>query len=444
MLKAGIISLGCAKNLVDTEVMLGILAENHIKIVQEPAEADILIVNTCGFIDSAKEESITTILSMADFKKTGHCRGLIVAGCLGQRYKQELLDELPEIDAIVGTGSWHRIMEAVNAVLTGQRLLLADDNVTIYDHETPRITTTPFYSAYVKIADGCDNCCAYCAIPSIRGRFRSRSIESIVEEVKRLVQRGTKEIILIAQDTTNYGSDLYGKPKLTELLKELVKIQDLGWIRLLYCYPTYFGDDLIALMAREPKILNYVDLPLQHAHNDILKAMNRKDTREQTEMLLHKLRQAMPDVVVRTSLIVGFPGETEEQFESLLHFVQDQQFQNVGVFTYSQEEGTRAAKMDSQIDEAVKEERYHRLMALQSKISESLNLKSEGKMLDVLIEGITEDDPPVVFGRSYREAPEVDGRVYVENAKDAQPGDMIRTKIIQGFTYDILTEKVEY
>ncbi len=444
MLKAGIISLGCAKNLVDTEVMLGILAANQVDIVQDPAEADILIVNTCGFIDSAKEESITTILSMADFKKAGNCRGLIVAGCLGQRYQQELLDELPEIDAIVGTGSWHRIMEAVNAVLNGQRILLADDNITIYDHQTPRITTTPFYSSYVKIADGCNNCCAYCAIPAIRGHYRSRPIDSIVEEVNGLVQQGTKEIILIAQDTTNYGSDLYGTPHLTELLRELVKIADLKWIRLLYCYPTHFDDDLIAIIAAESKIVNYVDLPLQHAHNDILKAMNRQDNQQQIETLLSKLRAVIPNVVIRTSLIVGFPGETEEQFEFLLKFVKEQQFQHVGVFTYSQEEGTAAAVMDNQIDDAVKEDRYHRLMAVQSQISENLNLKAEGRIIDVLIEGITEETPPVIFGRSYREAPEVDGRVYVENAAGVKPGDMIKAKILQGFTYDILVEKIEY
>lgn len=444
MLKAGIISLGCAKNLVDTEVMLGILTEHEVLIVQEPAEADILIINTCGFIDSAKEESISTILSMADFKKSGKCRGLIVAGCLGQRYKQELLDELPEIDAIVGTGSWHRIMEAVNAILNGQRILLADANTTIYDHQMPRITTTPFYSSYVKIADGCNNCCAYCAIPAIRGQYRSRPINSIVEEVKRLVQRGTKEIILIAQDTTNYGSDLYGTPHLTALLKELVKIADLAWIRLLYCYPQYFEDDLIEIIASEPKILNYIDLPLQHAHDDILTAMNRHDSRQQIETLLSKLRAAIPDVVIRTSLIVGFPGETEEQFDFLLKFVEQQQFQHVGVFTYSQEEGTTAAAMDNQIESSVKEDRYHRLMTRQSQISEALNLKSEGRIIDVLIEGITEETPPIVFGRSYREAPEVDGRVYVENFAAAKPGDMIKAKILQGFTYDILVEKVEY
>lgn len=443
MLKAGFISLGCAKNLVDTEVMLGILAEHHIEIVQEPEEADLLIVNTCGFINSAKEESISTILSMAEFKKTGKCRGLIVAGCLGERYRNELLDELPEVDAIIGTGSWHRVMEAVEAVLHGQRVLLADANTTLYDETTPRLTTTPFYSAYVKIADGCNNRCAYCAIPFIRGAFRSRPIESIVEEVKNLTAQGTKEIVLIAQDTTNYGSDLYGSPSLPRLLKELVKISTVKWIRILYGYPVHFDAELIELMAKEPKILHYIDLPLQHAHNDILKAMHRPETQDDIVRLLTELRRKIPDVVVRTSFIVGFPGETEEHFAELLRFVADQKFQNVGVFTYSQEEGTSAATMPNQVDDATKEDRYHRLMALQSKISEELNLKNEGKELDILIEGAMEGDKPVVYGRSYREAPEVDGRVFIENAPDAKPGEFIHAKIVQGFTYDILAEKIE-
>ncbi|MDU2065862.1 MAG: 30S ribosomal protein S12 methylthiotransferase RimO [Sporomusaceae bacterium] len=443
MLKAGFLSLGCAKNLVDTEVMLGILTENHVEIVQDPVDADLLIVNTCGFIDSAKEESLSTILSMAEYKQTGKCRGLIVAGCLGERYRQDLLDELPEIDAIVGTGSWHRIMEAVNAVLSGQRLLIADANTTIYDDTTPRITTTPFYSAYVKVADGCNNRCAYCAIPFIRGDFRSRSIESIENEVKRLVAQGTKEIILIAQDTTNYGQDLYGKPSLPELLKALVKINDLKWIRLLYGYPVHFSDEIIQLMAKEPKILHYVDLPLQHAHDDILRAMHRPETQAEIKTLLQKLRDAIPDVVVRTSFIVGFPGETEEHFQELLDFVREQRFQNVGVFMYSQEEGTSAAKMANQVDEAVKEDRYHRLMAEQSRVSEELNLASEGQIIEVLVEGRTDDNKEIVYGRSYREAPEVDGRVYIENAGSLQAGDLVLAKIVQGFTYDILAEKLE-
>ena len=334
MLKAGFISLGCAKNLVDTEVMLGLLAANDITITDNPEEAEILIINTCSFIESAKEESITTILQMAEYKKHGQCQCLIVAGCLGQRYQQDLLDELPEVDAIVGTGAWHRIMEAINTTLNDKnRALLINETNTMYDETMPRISTTPFYSAYVKIAEGCSNCCSYCVIPKVRGKFRSRTIESVVAEVKNLVASGVKEINLIAQDTTSYGSDLFGSPKLTALLKELVKIDGLMWIRLLYCYPKYFSDELIELIASEPKICKYIDLPLQHAHDDILKAMLRQDGRSDIETLLTKLRAGIPGITIRTSFIVGFPGETDAHFEDLLKFVSEQQFDRVGVFT---------------------------------------------------------------------------------------------------------------
>ncbi len=440
MLKIGFISLGCAKNLVDTEVMLGILTQNNLVITDDPQEADILIINTCTFIDAAKEESITTILQMAEYKKTGRCRSLIVAGCLGQRYHQELLDELPEVDAIIGTGAWHRIMEAVDATMQGRRLLLVGEADSIYDETMPRITTTPEYSAYIKIAEGCNNCCSYCVIPIVRGSFRSRTIPSIVREAENLAARGVREINLIAQDTTSYGKDLYGKPQLTELLQELVKIEGIHWFRLLYCYPKYFSDELIDLIANEPKICKYIDLPLQHADGEILKAMNRKDTPEEIAVLLTKLRQKIPGVVVRTSMIVGFPGETEEQFHHLCQFVEQQQFERMGVFVYSQEENTPAAKMPNQVSDELKQERYHTLMAMQCKISEHLNLKLEGQIIDVLIEGFTEENPDIAYGRSYREAPDVDGRIFIENAGALQRGQFVRAKVVQGFTYDLLAE----
>ena len=443
MLKAGFISLGCAKNLVDTEVMLGLLAANNITITEDPQQADILIINTCSFIDSAKEESINTILQMAEYKKQGKCRCLIVAGCLGQRYQQDLLDELPEVDAIVGTGAWHRIIDAINATIVDKsRVLLIDETNTIYDETMPRISTTPFYSAYVKIAEGCSNCCSYCIIPKIRGNFRSRTIESIVAEVKNLVASGVIEINLIAQDTTSYGRDLYGSSKLTELLKELVKIDGLMWTRLLYCYPKYFSDELIELIASEPKICKYIDLPLQHANDDILKAMLRQDGRSDIENLLGKLRAKIPGVTIRTSFIVGFPGETEAHFEDLLHFVTQQQFDRVGVFTYSREEDTVASNLPNQIEEEVKQERYHSLMSLQCKISENLNQQLEGTVLDVLIEQVSTDQDTIVSGRSYREAPEVDGQIYIEKCTDCKPGDVIRAKVVQGFTYDVVAEKL--
>ncbi|AJQ27662.1 30S ribosomal protein S12 methylthiotransferase RimO [Pelosinus fermentans] len=444
MLKAGFISLGCAKNLVDTEVMLGLLATNDIKITDNPHEADILIINTCSFIDSAKEESISTILQMADYKKHGNCKCLIVAGCLGQRYQQELLDELPEVDAIVGTGAWHRIIEAINDILVDhKRVLLVGETDTLYDETMPRISTTPFYSAYVKIAEGCSNCCSYCVIPKVRGSFRSRTMESIIAEVKNLVATGVKEINLIAQDTTSYGRDLYKSPKLTDLLKELVKIDGLMWVRLLYCYPKYFSNELIELIATESKICKYIDLPLQHANDDILRAMLRQDGRKDIENLLTTLRARIPGITIRTSFIVGFPGETEEHFEDLKQFIMEQKFDRVGVFTYSQEDDTIAANLPQQLSDEIKQERYHSLMTLQCQISEQLNQELEGTVLDVLIEQVNINESEIVVsGRSYREAPDVDGQIYVEKAMECKPGDVIKARIVQGFTYDVVAEKL--
>ncbi|WP_346354267.1 30S ribosomal protein S12 methylthiotransferase RimO [Azotosporobacter soli] len=445
MLKAGFISLGCAKNLVDTEVMLGLLRQKGFEIIDQPEVADLLIVNTCSFISSAKEESIDTILQMAAYKKTGKCRSLIVAGCLGQRYPEELLAELPEVDAILGTGAWHRINEAVEATLeNGRRVVFADADKTLYDETTPRVTTTPFYSAYVKVAEGCDNCCSYCVIPLVRGGFRSRPMDSIVAEVKQLVERGVKEVNLIAQDTTSYGKDNSDEgPQLVALLKRLVLIEGLQWIRLLYCYPSHFSDELIELIAQEDKICKYIDLPLQHSHDGVLRAMNRRDNRASVVALLDKLRKRIPGLALRTTFIVGFPGETEEQFNDLHAFIAEQRFDRVGIFTYSQEEGTVAGDMEEQIAEEVKQERYHQLMALQSKISEELNQALEGGVMDVLIEAVDQEkEETLAMGRSYREAPEVDGMIYVEGAGDAKPGDVVKVRILQGFTYDVVGERL--
>lgn len=442
-MKAGFISLGCSKNLVDTEVMLGELRAHGIELTTDPAQADILIVNTCAFIQSAKEESITTVLNMADYKESGRCRSLIVAGCLGQRYKQELLDELPEADAILGTGAWGRIMEAVEETLKGHRVVIAGDDDTLYDEKTPRIRTTPGYTAYVKIAEGCDNRCAFCAIPQIRGRFRSRRIEDICGEVRQLTEQGVREVVLIAQDSTLYGKDIYGKPSLARLLRELVKVPQLKWVRTMYCYPKFFTDELIDVYASEPKVCKYVDLPLQHADDAVLRSMNRPDTREQIEALLKKLRERIPGVTIRSTFIVGFPGETEEQFQNLKQFLKEQRLDKVGVFTYSREEDTAAYDMSDQVPEEIMQERYHDLMSMQSKISEEVNQGLEGKELEVLVEGRDEEQPSICVGRSYREAPDVDGQVYVENDKDSQPGDMIRIRVLQGFTYDIVGEALK-
>ena len=441
-MKAGIISLGCAKNLVDTEVMLGLLRESGVELTKEPREADILIVNTCAFIETAKQESITTVLNMAEYKTTGKCRSLIVAGCLGQRYGQTLLDEMPEADAIIGTGAWHRIMEAVQKTLKGKRVILVGENETIYDAKTPRILTTPGYTAYLKIAEGCDNRCSFCAIPMIRGRYRSRTVEDIVEEAKRLAASGVKEFNLIAQDTTAYGRDLYGEPSLPRLLRELVKIEGVRWIRTLYSYPRFFTDELIDLIASEEKLVKYVDLPLQHADNSLLKKMHRADTRASMKALIRKIRDRIPGVVIRSTFIVGFPGETDKQFAALYSFLEEQRFDKAGVFTYSAEEGTEAATLPGQISEDVMQQRYHELMSLQCKISEEINQSLEGKELDVLIEGSDEEQENVAYGRSYREAPEVDGQVFVEGLKDAKPGEIVRVRVAQGFTYDVVCELV--
>ena len=440
-MKAGFVSLGCAKNLVDTEVMLGIMQANGIELTTNPADADILIVNTCAFILSAKEESITTILNLAEYK-TERCRALIVAGCLGQLYKRELLDEMPEVDAVIGTGAWNRIMEAIEEVLSGRRVILIGAREIIYDSKTPRIRTTPAYTAYVKIAEGCNNRCAFCSIPLIRGRQISRTIEDIRAEVDKLVAQGVKEINLIAQDTTAYGTDIYGRPKLVELLRELVKT-DAHWIRILYAYPRRFSDELIDLIAREPKICNYVDLPLQHASNKILKLMNRPDTRESIEALLKKIRAKIPGVVIRSTFIVGFPGETEEDFLELKNFLEEQRLDKVGVFTYSQEENTAAYDFPDQISEEVMQERYHDLMSMQSLISQELNEELEGQELEVLIEGRDEETSQVVAGRSYRDAPEVDGLVYIENDGRSEAGDLVRVKVLSGFVYDIAAERID-
>ena len=444
-MKAGFVSLGCAKNLVDTEMMLGILRDNGFELTPDPAEAEVLIVNTCTFIRSAKEEGITTILNMAEYKEPGKgkCKSLIICGCMAQRYKQELLDEIPEADAMVGTGAWNRIMEAVRETLAGNRVIIAGESEIIYDAKMPRIVTTPAYSAYVKVAEGCNHRCAYCAIPLVRGNFRSRTMEDIYEETERLVNSGVKEIVLIAQDTTNYGSELYGKPSLAALLKRLVKIEKLKWIRVLYCYPRTFTDELIDVMASEEKICKYVDLPLQHAHNSVLRSMRRSDTRESVEELLSKIRERIPGVTIRSTFIVGFPGETDAQYQALRDFIEKQRFDKVGIFTYSREEDTPAYDMPNQIAEEIMQERYHDLMSLQCLISEEINQSLEGKVLEVLVEGHDEQQANIAYGRSYREAPEVDGQVYIEGDTDSKPGDIVKVKIIQGFTYDVVGERVE-
>lgn len=441
--KLGYVSLGCAKNLVDTEIMLGALKDNGYEITETLDEAEIIIVNTCTFIEKAKQESINTILQMSEYKQFGDCRGLIVAGCLSQQYQEELFAEIPEIDALIGTGSWNRIMEAIEAINDGKRICIMDSITNIYNERMPRMQTTPTYSAYVKIAEGCDNGCTFCIIPKVRGAYRSRTIESIVEEVERLAVMGVKEINLIAQDTTSYGSDLNnGKPMLADLLKALVKVDGIEWYRLLYLYPKYFTDELLDLIVAEPKICNYIDLPLQHINDDILRRMNRKDRKADIVTLLQKVRSKASHVTLRTSLIVGFPGETDEQFEELCEFVKEVRFDNMGVFTYSQEDGTPAGAMADQVPEEVKEERYHALMAIQAAISEENNRDLEGTEHEAIIEEISEDEHGHLLakGRLETQAPDVDGNMYIEDCEGLEVGQIVPVTVAQGFAYDVVAE----
>lgn len=447
-MKIGVVSLGCPKNLVDSETMLGLIHEENYEITNDPSEAEIIIVNTCGFIESAKEESINTILQMAEYKKSGSCKYIIVTGCLSQRYAEELFNELPEADAIAGVEVYDEIGSIIKRVMNGERFIMLErskPDVIYTSKETflPRILTTPSYTAYLKIAEGCDNCCSYCAIPKIRGPYRSKPMEQVLKEAKALVDNGVKELIVVAQDTTRYGEDLPGgKLLLADLLKELNKIESLKWIRVMYCYPNNFTDELIETFASLDKVCKYVDLPLQHASNRLLASMNRYDTREEVETLLAKLRKRIPGIVIRTTFIVGFPGETDADFEELKEFVEQQRFENAGVFAYSQEDGTVAGAMPNQIPDEIKQERYHELMALQAQISEEIHKDTEGQTLEVLVEGIEEDGSGLHYGRSYREAPDIDGLVFIENPGDIKPGCFVKVNILQGFTYESVGERI--
>ncbi|MFV0602879.1 30S ribosomal protein S12 methylthiotransferase RimO [Phascolarctobacterium faecium] len=444
-MKIGLVSLGCPKNLVDSETMLGLIHEQQITITNDPAEADLIIINTCGFIESAKEESINTILQMGEYKTTGTCKYLIITGCLGQRYAEELLENIPEADAVIGTECYEDIAYVIQRVTQGERFIMLE---SLKKAElappipAPRILTTPDYMAYLKIAEGCDNCCSYCIIPKLRGPYVSKPFEQVLGEAKALVDKGVKELIVVAQDTTRYGEDLYGKLRLPELLSELNKLEGLKWIRVMYCYPNNFTDDLIEAFASLDKVCKYVDLPLQHASDRLLSSMNRYDTKSEVEALLNKLRQRIPGITIRTTFIVGFPGETEADFQELKAFVEAQHFDNAGVFSYSQEEGTVAADLPEQIDTQIKEERFHELMSLQAQISEDMHHNMEDMILEVLVEGCDEENPDLVFGRSYKEAPNIDGSIFVENAGNVQAGEFIKVKILQGFTYEMVGERI--
>lgn len=438
----GMVSLGCAKNQTDAEVMLGILSRDGYAIVEDPADADVIIVNTCGFIDAAKQESIEAILEMAQYKEDGHCKLLIATGCLAERYSADMLKELPEVDAVLGTGDYDSICSVIERAFDGERFVISGNNDRTPDDRLPRLLSTPFYSAYLKISDGCDNNCTYCAIPKIRGKYRSRSIESIVEEAKHLAKHGVKELILIAQDTTRYGIDLYGKYCLDELLEELVKIEEIHWIRVHYFYAEAITDELIETMAKHEKICNYIDLPVQHADDTILRRMARRTNRAEMTEKIRKIRENMPDAILRTSIIVGFPGETEEQFENLCDFVKEIRFDRMGVFAYSQEEGTPAADFEDQIDEEIKQERLDKLMKIQQKISLELNQAKYGKKIEVVVCGYDEESY-LFYGRSRGDSIDVDGLVYFGAEEEIEVGDFVTVEILNADEYDLMGRVVE-
>ncbi|MHB9094223.1 MAG: 30S ribosomal protein S12 methylthiotransferase RimO [Eubacteriales bacterium] len=441
MLKIRITNLGCAKNLVDSEVMAGMLRESGYIITAGEEEADVLLVNTCGFINAAREESIGAIMEAARDKELGRCRALVVTGCLAQRYKDELLAEIPEIDGLIGIGEIPRISEVVAEALEGKRPVHVAATSFIYNHEMPRVLSTPAYSAYIKVADGCDNRCSYCAIPGIRGGYRSRPLDSVIAEASHLAGQGVREVSLIAQDTTRYGLDLYGEYKLGELLERLAEVEGLSWIRVLYAYPTHFTDHLIEVISRHDKVCNYLDIPLQHADDGILRAMNRRGTREEILRLIEKLRKNIPGLTLRTSFIVGFPGETERHFQTLVDFVRTVKFDRIGVFTYSPEEGTSAIDLPGQVAEDVKEERKDILIKIQQEISLQKNKNKIGRNISALIEGKDENEQEVYVGRTKADAPEVDGNIYV-TGKGLVTGSIVSVKVTHAYEYDLIGEVI--
>lgn len=435
------ISLGCDKNLVDSEVMLGLLAQKGHTITSDEQDADAVVINTCCFIHDAKEESIQTIFEMAALKEQG-LKALIVTGCLAQRYKEEILQEIPEIDAVLGTTSYASIVDAVEEAAAGHAYSRYDPIDYLPDNSgVERMITTGTYMAYMKIAEGCDKCCTYCVIPKIRGSYRSVPMPELLAEAKRLAAEGVKELVLVAQETTVYGMDLYGEKTLPKLLQELCKIEGLKWIRLMYCYPEEITNDLIRVMREEEKICHYIDMPIQHSSDMVLKRMGRRTNQAQIREVIRKLREAMPDIIIRTSLISGFPGETQEQHEDLYCFLNEMELDRVGVFTYSQEENTPAAAFEDQVPEEIKEQRRDELMLLQQEISYEQDEKLIGTEMEVLVEGyLFEDD--VYVGRTYRDAPKVDGSVFIRAEEEIISGDFVKVKITGAQEYDLIGDVI--
>lgn len=439
MMKLLFVSLGCDKNLVDTEMMMGMLVKHGIEFTDDENEADIIVINTCCFINDAKQESVDTIIEMAQLKKTGKLKALIVAGCLAQRYKQEIIDEIPEVDAILGTASFDKIAETVESVLKGKGLVCMEDLSKLPRLNTGRMITTGGHYAYLKIAEGCDKCCTYCIIPKVRGQYRSVPMEDLLQQAQELAQAGVKELILVAQETTVYGKDIYGEKSLHILLKKLAAIDGIRWIRILYCYPEEIDDNLIETIKNEPKICHYLDIPIQHANDVILKRMGRRTNKQELIDIIEKLRKEIPDIVLRTTLITGFPGETKEQHEEVLDFVNDMEFDRLGVFTYSPEEDTPAAEFPDQLEEDTKSAWRDEIMELQHEIAEENANAQIGRVLNVMIEGkVSQEDAYVA--RTYMDAPNVDGYIFVNTTANLMTGDMLNVRVTGAAEYDLIGE----
>lgn len=438
-MKIHFISLGCDKNLVDSEMMLGTLAQKGYSFTDDEMQADIIVINTCCFINDAKEESINTILEMAELRKEGQVKALIVAGCLAQRYKEEIQEEIPEVDAILGTMNIDTVAEAIEEVLAGKATNHISDCNSAVVYGKKRAVSTGGHFAYLKIAEGCDKHCTYCIIPKVRGNFRSVPMEALLEEAKELAESGVKELILVAQETTLYGKDLYGKKSLPKLLHELAKISGIYWIRILYCYPEEIDDELIEAIKTEEKVCNYLDLPIQHASDNILKRMGRRTNQEELRAIIGKLRDEIPDICIRTTLISGFPGETEEDHEELMAFVDEMEFDRLGVFTYSPEEDTPAAAMENQLEEEIKEERRDEIMELQQEIAFEMAENMTGKVVMAMVEGKIADDDAYV-ARTYKDAPNVDGYLFINTEESLMTGDFVKVRITGSNEYDLIGE----
>lgn len=439
MQRVHLISLGCPKNRVDSEVMVGQLQSGPFELVDEPERADVIVVNTCSFIQPATEESIETVLEMARFKEEGSCSKLVVTGCMVQRFGRSLEGELPEVDHFLGTGEYHRILDVLDKPQAPRSFV--DVPMYIHDEMAPRVNSWAGHSAYLKISEGCNHRCTFCIIPQLRGKLRSRSIESLVVEAAKLAASGVKELNIVSQDSTAYGRDLYGKPQLGELLRALAKVEGIEWIRIHYAYPIGMPDTLLQAIAEEPKILPYLDMPLQHASGPVLKAMKRGVTRAGQERILARVREAVPDIAIRSTFIVGFPGETEADYQELEDFIRDQRFSRVGVFTYFEEEGTPAAELPNQVPEEVRQERQAKLMALQAQISREHNESLVGQILPVMLDGVSKESELLLSGRLMSQAPDVDGQVFVTSVpKGAKAGDILPCRIVQATDHDLVGE----